>query len=646
MLKQLVEVLAQTNNEAADVVLLEALRLGTQQEQTLALDVLLRRHTDRGLSGVVAQYEDLPELLQLRVLENIRLFHGALRESGRSNDRAAAATAMKLIALGRQGRLTYVLSEGLHVIDENVSRCACEAMVALARWAATETRRLQRADFAPMTTKAEDEHASPRLAVYSQLLQERPEIEQAVARAIDVHRGKYGGDLLRAALLLADWPESGTLAILQTAKHGGQPAMVRRLQQVPDPEHVEAFLLAASHAGLRTHFGIVFSHIVEPPVLDALLRKTHWLKDPQLLLCMRQVGRGLWFEQADLNRDLSRRDDADVARVADWIAASGAHDVIQDERLEQVRLHLKDHAPGRLRLLWIAMHRPRGASTGLLRSFLADPDERIARMAAREFVRRKPPEYENVLIQVMANCPDSVRRVVSRSVGQVGFEHFWNRFDRLDKSTRKAAGRAMLKALPDAIQRLERRLRTGPIADRVKAIQIAQDLEAGDQLSSTLLQVCQDADPKVRSKAVALLAETKSVPADTILENVLNDSDPRVRANAIEVLESRHRVEFVPLLAERARSRHNRERANAIKALHSMRVSTASSQLANMLKDERAEHRISGLWALRQIGFWHLLREVASLAKADPQPRVRRYAVAILRAIAPTLREIAKKNAG
>ena len=68
-------------------------------------------------------------------------------------------------------------------------------------------------------------------------------------------------DLLRAALLLCDWPGSKTLAILKTTKHGGQGPMVRRLQQPPASEHVEGFLLGASHGQLRSHFGVAFSHV-------------------------------------------------------------------------------------------------------------------------------------------------------------------------------------------------------------------------------------------------------------------------------------------------------------------------------------------------------------------------------------------------
>ena len=99
--------------------------------------------------------------------------------------------------------------------------------------------------------------------------------------------------------------------------------MVRRLQQPPEAEHVEAFLLGATHGQLRLHFGNVFAHIDEAPVLDGILRKTHWLKDHQLQLCMRQVTRGAWWQEGELLRDIGRRDADDACKIAEWLAASG-----------------------------------------------------------------------------------------------------------------------------------------------------------------------------------------------------------------------------------------------------------------------------------------------------------------------------------
>jgi len=674
MLDRLIRTLVNTNNEAADDLLLEALRLGIEPEQQVALGALLERKTSRGLSNVINRYDSLPESLQERVLREIKVFHHAIAECGRSEETRLRLAAMRLIALGHQGKLAYVLSENLHDTDEQLSKAAVEALVALARWVSTETRRLQKSpipasaqsmaqdqnpddkteaasdsspDGGASTDSARPQEREQRLATYNELMVQRPEIEAAVARAINVHRGKHGQDLLRAALLLADWPASKTLAILQTTRHGGQTAMLRRLQQPPESEHADAFLLAASHGHLRSHFGVVFSHIDEPRTLDALLRRTYWIKDHQLQLCISQVTRGTWWGVAELVRDLDRRPITESARIAEWLAASGIHDVEQDERmqlmLERARRDaepaLQESFATRLCLLRIAMRRRRGASVQLIRTLLSDPDERIVRMAAREVVRRRPADFENILLKLMAGAPPSVRRVVGRSIGQAGFEQFWQRFDRLDRATRKQAGKAMLKLLPDAAQRLQRRAIAGPPEQRIKAMQVAQELGVADGLRTTLEQLCADPNPKIRSKAIAVLGEASGGSDAVLVERLLNDGDPRVRANTIEVLETRQDPQFLSVLTERALAGNSRERANAVKALCRMRVSNASSQLLSMLRDERPEHRISALWALRQIGWWQLLNEVAQIAKADANLRVRRYALAVIKTVAELVKE-------
>jgi HEAT repeat protein len=670
MLDRLLHALVSTKNEAADDLLLQALRLGIESEQRTVLDGLLRRKTAHGLRGVLAMHDTLPESLQAQVMENLGAFHRVLAECGRGEDARLRLAAMRLIAVGRQGKLAYVLTENLHNSDESFSKAGCEGLVALARWVAVETRRIQKNERGrvgegvsgggeevgdgdagtPGRGEEGDAEADPD---YERLMGERPEIEAAVARAINLHRGKHGPDLLRAALLLADWPGSRTLAIMQTPRHGGQSAMIRRLQQPPAAEHVEAFLLVASRGHLRAHFGSVFSHIDEAPVLDALLRKTHWLKDHQLQACLGQVSRGVWWGMGELARDLERRNAADGARIGDWIAAGGIHDVEQDERLELLLDHANKAAEsspeqsleGRLRLLRIAMRRKKGSSVRLLRTMLGDADERIVRMAAREIVRRRPADFENMLLKLMAGAPQSVRRVVGRAIGQAGFEGYWQRFDKLDKATRQQAGKAMLKLLPDAEQRLHRRAVTGPSEQRVKALQIAQELGIAEGLRHVLVQLCADASARVRSKATSVLGAVPGSHTDVLIERLINDPDARVRANAIEVLEGRTDQRIVEILAERALAANGRERANAVKAMCRLKVSTAGRQLIEMLRDSRAEHRISALWALRQIGWWQLINEVGRLAKSDDNVRVRRYALGVLKNVAELLKD-QKKVAG
>ena len=82
MLDRLLHALVRSKNEAADDVLLEALRLGTEAERRTALDALLQRGTSRGLGGILSLYERLPDSLQLAVLRNVKALHPALRSPG------------------------------------------------------------------------------------------------------------------------------------------------------------------------------------------------------------------------------------------------------------------------------------------------------------------------------------------------------------------------------------------------------------------------------------------------------------------------------------------------------------------------------------------------------------------------------------
>src|SRR3954470_4770474 len=88
MIQRLLLALVETKNEAADAGLLEALRLGNEREQAAVLDALLERKDARRLKGVIGLSAYLPEPLQLLILANVKHFHHALRECGRSNDPA------------------------------------------------------------------------------------------------------------------------------------------------------------------------------------------------------------------------------------------------------------------------------------------------------------------------------------------------------------------------------------------------------------------------------------------------------------------------------------------------------------------------------------------------------------------------------
>ncbi|HQY88549.1 MAG TPA: hypothetical protein PK402_07815, partial [Tepidisphaeraceae bacterium] len=351
----LLRALIASPNLAADDVLIDALRIGQAHEQPIILAALLSRKSVRGLSGVVELYEKLPERLQVDVLENIGEFHPAIRECARSEIPTRRINAMKMIAHGRQGRLSYVLGENLHSGDEQFSKAAASAMSALARWVVRSTRMLQvgASEESSMLIAADAElsSSSNRRALYQQITENRSEIEDMIVRAVELHRGSRQQELLHAALILCDSAASVVLSILTTSRHGGQNVFARKVQLTPEADHVPAFLVAGAYGGLRSHFGQAFSKIDQGNQLDALLRKTHWLLDNNLQLCVKQAAGGAWLDEPVLADDLARRTPTQAAQISDWVLSSGLSDQLTDARLARITQACGDNTTAKARLL-------------------------------------------------------------------------------------------------------------------------------------------------------------------------------------------------------------------------------------------------------------------------------------------------------
>ena len=674
-LDQVIAALVQSTNGAADDALLEALRVGSPPEVARALEGLFQRRTTAALNGVVERYGDLPAELRPRVLEHLDLLLTAVREVGRGGESDGRLSAVRLVVDARAGQLAHILADNLRHADLTVATAAANALVTLAEWVAGGVRALQRSEdegvrgwegegvkelrASPHPLTPSPPHPTTTAADYAQICRDRIEIEQAVCRALEVGRDRPGTERLttevvRAAVLLLDSTASRVLGLLRGPRHSGQAAVARRVSATPTAEGVDGFLLAAAHGGQRATFANGLARVADAPALDAILRRTHWLKDGALTACMAGVSRGTWWSDAELARDVSARHGDDAAKVGRWIAASGSADTVQDERLMAVRRQLltaePDNVAARAELFRVAAGRPRGASVLLVTAFLDDPDERLSRLAAREIARRRPADYRGLLMGRMGTATPSVRRVIGRAVGQAGFDQFWANYDNMDAGQRRAAGRALMKMMPDLPARLNRRLAAGggpgagPVNDRLKALRMAAELGMAKQVAPALVRLCGDPSPRVRSKAVALLGEVPAVSLDALVERLLNDPDARVRANAVEVLEGRQgpgkpgTPGFVPTLVARARTGSNRERANAIRALHRLRMDDVADALAHMLADPRVEHRISALWAVRETGLWNLVGRVGQMAKGDADAHVRQYAVGVLRAVSELIR--------
>ena len=338
-------------------MLLEGLRLGVEVEKAVMLDALMSRKTTRGLSGVISYYENLPPRLQGHVLRHIKIFHHALRESGRSDRPELRLASMRLIALGREGKLAYVISENLHDSQEELSKAAVEAIVSLAKWVSDTSRRFAGPLSAVRRRTRGRGFAGGGFATrFREIMEQRPEIETAVARALDVHRGKQTQEFLRARCFWPIRPGAKRWPFCRRRNMAGRARWCVAFSSRP-AETCRRFSPRGDARTTAAPFRDSLLAHHRAAVLDAILRKTHWLKDHQLQLCMHQVTRGAWWQEVDLIAGRPEPTGPGRRRsIGEWLAVSGTHDLMQDERMNAAGGTLQGTITrARLRLLRIAV---------------------------------------------------------------------------------------------------------------------------------------------------------------------------------------------------------------------------------------------------------------------------------------------------
>ena len=137
--------------------------------------------------------------------------------------------------------------------------------------------------------------------------------------------------------------------------------------------------------------------------------------------------------------------------------------------------------------------------------------------------------------------------------------------------------------------------------------------------------------------AVVVLAELKSPAAQHALHKCLRHPDDRVRANALDAMaRAARRGGWIgstdsPLgkaVVEFGDDPHHRVRAGAARA-RAMAAGRGQGGgvgpiVVPLLRDERAMHRVSGLWlAERVAGDGEVARTIAEMVRSDPSPEVR-----------------------
>lgn len=225
-----------------------------------------------------------------------------------------------------------------------------------------------------------------------------------------------------------------------------------------------------------------------------------------------------------------------------------------------------------------------------------------------------------------------------------------------------------------AMAALMMRITGGAARERVQAIALAARAGFADELSEVLVASARltagsmAGGELVAATAVRALARVQTALAERAIDAAIAHADPRVRANAVEALAmrpgARRDVRADAVLVECKGDDAHRARANAIRAMllgdsgggsggggggawavgigeikpRRIYEPAAVEELERLLTDDRAEHRLAGVWLAERTlcvggadrlgpAFDGLTRRVARLAKDDADERVRRRGV-------------------
>ncbi len=272
-----------------------------------------------------------------------------------------------------------------------------------------------------------------------------------------------------------------------------------------------------------------------------------------------------------------------------------------------------------------------GAAQEVLR-YCDDSEAVVARMALRHLVWARWPQLAQHMPSLVTSPHAEVRRLAGLAIGPRAFELFWTNWPRMPSERRRAAGKALVKVVPQFSELLRVRLTASGSAERMQALAVVRELDLGAAFAGEIAGMAGAGDAVVASAAVSALASRSDPDAAQRIASHLDHADARVRANAVEALDRIEDRGHLDRLTRMAQEEANRPRANAIRALiRAKRTREALPALQDMLHHPSPQHRASALWVVENLGLVDLVRAVAELALTDPDASVQVRAMELVR---------------
>ncbi len=272
----------------------------------------------------------------------------------------------------------------------------------------------------------------------------------------------------------------------------------------------------------------------------------------------------------------------------------------------------------------------------LLAPLIADADERVARGAARYLVSKSRSEWHGIAALVLPKSPyPGLRRLATGlrpAHSDPSFDKVWGDYQKMPPVIQHTKTRVGVSD-PGFAEQLRTKLTSVQPSEISQGLKMLSALPNLVPYRGQIITLCGHPDPRITAIAIQLVGRLEDPKLKDLLEAAAKHVDPRVRANAVDSMSALHIADRSQQMLTLLNSRHNRERANAIKAMSEFDYYTARDCLERMLVDANPVHRMSALWVVSQMHMLDVIRRVSSIARRNPNMRVRRHAAEMLESL-------------
>jgi hypothetical protein len=598
--QRILEFVKTASDPSADLALIHGLRRAEEPFKSQLLEAILDRGQADATEELVQNFHTCSAQWQLRLIDKVSRLHSGLRRAGSSGDKQYQLNALEIIHHANYDRLTDMVVTLLRHREPSIVHKAGQVMVALGTrngmvpWNTFDHKnvgspskhqtlmlRLRNSQQNNNQTHSHRIYLSAlEMALRNYKLHGRPEAILAAMCAVPANAADFWRETL------SSYEPIGKTARKILLKENHKELAAFCLSSLEDDDLRTTAVRALSVTKPADYIGRAADYFVH-----------HTTENIRYGLSL--VKSPMWLDASHVRPD-GLDDNTQVALVRFVLALGVA-------REDQIQYLSEMGARACLRGAGKAIDALIGFKETTLHDFerlLQSPHEMIAVKVMQTVLQHRSEQRKAWSVMALKSRHEQVRQMAVNELRRFVVRDYWNNFEHMDKTARVTAGQAIHKIEPTAVDSWLSEARHGSADRRLRAVQIAREMEKDSQWNNMLLELSGDSDPRVRATAIAALGESPA-PLPTATEQQLlwaiKDSDARVRANAIEAMgnhgaktSSRQIIPFV-------KSNHNRERTNAIHALLNWKVKSAKKAVTQLLADPREDHRRSGSWLVGRI---------------------------------------------